>query len=521
MGGERKSREWLLAAALLASFFLPGLGSNEAGTHPDEALYLAISTEMADRGAWLDAWAEAQLSFHKPPLLYWAQRLCYLALGEGLFAGRLPAALAALGLALLVGALARRIYGPGSGLLAALFTGSFLGVIRFGRLAMMDVPLALAIALASYGAWLAAEEKKPRALLLCGVGAAAAMLLKGPVGVLLVLLIAGGFLALRQWRLLFGRWALGALILGAGLSLPWFAAATARHGRAFLEGFFLRENVEKFHGEWRVLDELGLLLALPVLLLPWTVLALGGARARLDRARSWLLEPAQLLPALWVGAVLLVYSLPAVKQPHYVLPAIPAAALWASAGPAPRWASRLTALMLLLASLAVLLALRWPLPVAAMVAAGGAGALLLGAAKLLLSGRTAASVASFGIAVSLLLGVALPLSSPPLLPRQALARAATRPLYLYGLYPGVHRFAAGRYIHRVWAEEELLVALRQGAAAILSEGELQSLPRGLGLTELARWKRLRRSLPVELVLRSWLAGDLGPLQEENVLVAAR
>src|SRR4051794_13334445 len=108
----------LLATYLLAICLL-GLGSPEAGSHPDEATYLAISAEMADRGAWLTATLEGDPNFYKPPLLYWAARVCFALFGQTLFAGRLGVALCVVALALLLAALARRLYGQSAELPAA------------------------------------------------------------------------------------------------------------------------------------------------------------------------------------------------------------------------------------------------------------------------------------------------------------------------------------------------------------------------------------------------------------------
>ncbi|HEY8206204.1 MAG TPA: glycosyltransferase family 39 protein, partial [Myxococcaceae bacterium] len=116
---------WFAAvgAALLA-VLLPGLGSAEGGTHPDETLYLTIAEEMHARGAWLTPTLYGSPSFVKPPLLYWVDRLSYAVLGPTMLAGRLPVALCAAGLCLLVAALARRMFGERAALAAALLAAS-------------------------------------------------------------------------------------------------------------------------------------------------------------------------------------------------------------------------------------------------------------------------------------------------------------------------------------------------------------------------------------------------------------
>ena len=94
-----------LAGAALLVVLLPGLGTAESGTHPDETLYLTVAEEMHQRGAWLTPTLYGTPNFAKPPLLYWADRAAYAALGPSILAGRLPVALSAAGLCLLVAAL--------------------------------------------------------------------------------------------------------------------------------------------------------------------------------------------------------------------------------------------------------------------------------------------------------------------------------------------------------------------------------------------------------------------------------
>src|SRR5512133_3667736 len=117
----------LAAVLFLALLYLPSLGSSSSGTHPDESYYLGISAEMDAQGAWLTPTLDGQPKWFKPPLLYWGERLAYRAFGREFFGGRLPAALATIALALLTGALARRMYGPQAELPAALLTGSTFG----------------------------------------------------------------------------------------------------------------------------------------------------------------------------------------------------------------------------------------------------------------------------------------------------------------------------------------------------------------------------------------------------------
>jgi 4-amino-4-deoxy-L-arabinose transferase-like glycosyltransferase len=491
--------------ALLVALYLPALGHPSSGTHPDESYYLGISAEMDLRGAWLTPTIDGVERWFKPPLLYWAQRACYAVLGRGLLAARLPAALSAVALALLAGALARRMYGERAGTAAALLCATTFGWLKFGRIAMMDAPMALAFTAAAWGAWRASEEARPAALLWCGAGAGAAFMLKGPVGAVIVLLLAGGFLALRRPALLASRYTAGAFALGAAIGLPWYVASLAVHGRRFYDFFVVEQNLDRFRHPWTLGGEATLLVGFLVFLLPWTPLVLAALPWRVRRLRD---DPGLLLPLVWIAAVLAVFTLPALKWPHYGLGCAPACALLAARAPAPRWARISTALVLALLGAAVLAVLRWPLPAAAAAALAAAGAALLLAAVPAVRGGLAASAGAVALAAALVLGVALPAVNPPVIPRDALARLAGRDLYVYDYVPGLFTLAAGRPVHRVEGDG-VRRALSGGGVVIASASSARKLPADLRarVVPVTRWEHIPGYLPEAVVVRSWRERD--------------
>jgi len=505
----------LALISFLAVLYLPALGASESGTHPDESYYLGISAEMDATGAWLTPTLEGRPIWFKPPLLYWTERICYALLGRNLFAARLPSALSAIALALLTGALARRMYGEHAALPAALFAATTFGFLKFGRMAMMDAPMALAFAAAAYGTWRASEEERPPFLLLAGLGAGAATLLKGPVGAVLVLLLAGGFLALRRPRLLAGRWTAAAFALGAAVALPWFLLSFARHGRAFYDFFVVSQNLDRFRHPWTWAGETILLGGFVVFLLPWTILALGGLRG------TRLRDPGVLLPAIWIAAVLLVFTVPALKWPHYGLACAPAAALLASRGEPPAWARIGTAALLAVTAVAFLLPLRWPLPGAAETALAAGAFLLAAGSVLMLGGRLSHAAVSGGAALALLLTVALPAINPPAIPSPALIATEGRALYVYDHVPGIFTLAAGRPVVRADSNSDLESALAAGGAVIMPGPAVDHLPDQMRprLVTLARWHRIPGYLTAQRLWRSWRERDPAILYEDMLVMA--
>jgi 4-amino-4-deoxy-L-arabinose transferase-like glycosyltransferase len=99
--------------------------------------------------------------------------------------------------------------------------------------------------------------------------------------------------------------------------VPWYVYALQRHEMAFVQGFFLKHNVERFTGtlEGHGGNPLYYVMVLPLLLLPWSpwcVRLLGSVRMQ------WT-DPLQRFLWIWVLFVLGFFSLSGTKLPHYML----------------------------------------------------------------------------------------------------------------------------------------------------------------------------------------------------------
>ncbi len=498
----------LAALLVIAAVLVSGLGSTAGGSHPDEGLYLEAGREMHDTGDWLTPTVDGRPDFTKPPLLYWAMAVSFSLLGTTLWAARLPVALAALALVWVTGRLARRELGPRAEPVAILLLGTCLGLLRYARVDLMDVPLALALAVGLGALWRVAGGDSPALALalLAGVAGGAAALLKGPVGPLLMVLPGAVYLGRRGLLRARVGWLLGAVALALLVAAPWYVAMAQRHGEAFLGRFFGTENVGKFRFPWTVEGELGLLLALPVLLLPWTPLV---------RLRG----PGAALAWPWVVGLLVLYSLPGLKHPHYVVPALVPLVILVCAAPPPRigrWAGGA-----LLLGLAVVggLALRFPLPTP--VRLGLAGVVLLVALAGVAVTRGALTAGAIGVAGAavLLFATVLPGALPPPIPEWVPARAGGRPLFTATQNPGLYTFLVGTPVHRASGPDGLLRALEAGQGLLITEEERRILPPEVTarLVPLARWPRLRGRLTVRQVVDAWWRADPAPLFEPMTL----
>jgi 4-amino-4-deoxy-L-arabinose transferase-like glycosyltransferase len=307
----------LLAAAILLGLFL------NLGAMPlfdvDEGAFSEATREMLERGDHISTWLNGQPRFDKPILIYWLQAASVTAFGLNEFALRLPSALAASAWILAIFAFARRFIDRDTGYAAAFIAASTAGVSVIGRGAIADALLNLFLALSMFDIYRYSFDARPawrrRAFLWIGLG----LLTKGPVALLVpgaASLLAFGLQKRTRdwWRAV--RDPVGWAILLA-VAAPWYLLEYGRRGDAFLAGFFMRHNVERFMSPLQ--GHSGSLLyylpAILLLLLPYTGLFL----RTLPGLRRLKASPFESFLWCWFGFVFVFFSLAGTKLPHYLL----------------------------------------------------------------------------------------------------------------------------------------------------------------------------------------------------------
>ncbi len=326
-------RATLLLLLLGSVTFLAGLGRPAIGDS-DEAFYAEAAREMRERGDWLTPYYNYETRFQKPVLYYWLIGGTYAMAGIGEAQARLWAALSGIGLALVTAAAGRRWRDEPTGLLAGAIVATSFGYFSIGRLSLPDLPLAFFVTLTVYATLVGTLDDHPRAtrwLALAGAAAGGALLMKGPVG-----LVVAGLAILPAWWLQRRRvrvpvaGALLAVALLAAIGLPWYVAMYLAHGRPYLDSFFLGDNFERFATS-RFNDPRPFWFYLPIVvggMLPWTPLAaaaLPPLRALVDRRET--ASALTLRLAVWALVPLLFFTASIGKQPRYILPILPPLAL--------------------------------------------------------------------------------------------------------------------------------------------------------------------------------------------------
>lgn len=365
-GGGASRRRSLAVVAASVLLLLAALGRVDAWP-PDEPRYLQVSEEVRARAHGPSDLVLLHLNGRpydqKPPLYFWLAALAGAPAGRvSEAAARLPSALAGVAAVSLTLALGARLLGGATGALGAALLLTVFTFSHLARRVQLDVLLAALETAALLLFWRVDRglgRRWPQVAALHGL-LGLAVLTKGPVGFLLPLLTAAGYLALEGRLRELGRaFPIAALPLSLGPGLAWLAAAQAVAPAGFALGALGPNTLGRFfEGSSHARPFYYYLYTFPVDFLPWTLLwpavwlagrelfswrgapappaaerraapaaaqgravAVHGERRRESARRAWHLLLAS------VGASVAFFSLSGGKRGLYLLPAYPAAAL--------------------------------------------------------------------------------------------------------------------------------------------------------------------------------------------------
>jgi len=333
-----------LAAVRLVSIGLYPLGDTT------EARYGEVARIMATDGDWITPYNDPGVPFWaKPPLSFWAQALTMKLFGVNAFAARLSSVLFGLLIVWLAFTLARRGDGERPAteawVAALVLMTAPLSFLMAGTV-MTDMALVAATTLSMTAFWFAWRPESTRRPRRWGyvffVGLGLALLAKGPVGVVLSGAGVGLF-----WLISPGRWAnlkliwqrlpwIGGTALMLALALPWYVEAEVRTP-GFIEYFIVGEHFKRFvvpgwqgdmFGNAHVEPRGMIWVFMAYAIGPWLLLALWTMWARWRRPPPapaiafdrYLLAWTLATPIFFTAAGNTIWS--------YVLPALPAFALW-------------------------------------------------------------------------------------------------------------------------------------------------------------------------------------------------
>jgi 4-amino-4-deoxy-L-arabinose transferase-like glycosyltransferase len=316
---------WLLAAAVAALIVIGYRMWSLPLLSPDEGRNAEVAREMKESGAWLVPTYNQLPYLDKPAFYFRTVALSLTVFGDNHVGARMPSALFALAVLILVWRVADQFCGPRPGALAVLVTATTPLFISQARIVIFDMSLCLFVSGAIFAGFMAETgppERRRRGLLLAAGCAGVATLIKGPVGLIVPLLVLAVFhVASRQWSA-FGRLfhPLNALVYVV-VVLPWFLGVTLHHpdfpDYGLVQESFKRFTTGQFH---RKGPAYYYALVMPATFLPWSLLLPGGLwLVYTVGLRYRKLSPLNLLLVLWCLVVLGFFSLSQSKLPGYIL----------------------------------------------------------------------------------------------------------------------------------------------------------------------------------------------------------
>jgi len=266
----------LLALGALGAAYVAGLFPDVMET--DAAQYASISREMAETGEYLQVKHRGGNYLDKPPLLFWLSSLFIKMFGASPWAYKLPSFLfTVLGL-WSVYRFTIIYYAQKTAWFATLILASSQAWFLFNNDVRTDTLLAGSVIFAVWQVARYLEYKNVWGLILGGLGIAAAMLAKGPIGLMAPALAIGAHLVVaRRWKSFFRPgWLLMLAIVVLAL-LPMCYGLYRQYGMDGLEFFFWKQSFGRLTGEneWR--NDAGYFFFLhtfPWAFLPWSLLAL-------------------------------------------------------------------------------------------------------------------------------------------------------------------------------------------------------------------------------------------------------
>lgn len=304
--------------------------------------YLGIADEMARSGDWVVMRIVDALYLDKPPLFFWLMAPLIAVLGAApAWVAHAPDLLAlALALAC-IHRLGAAIYGEGTPALAGALvfatTWETFNQLTSKRLDPVFAALLTAALTAFYLGARLGDDGRPRQrlLVLAWLAVALASLTKGPLAIVLFLLVAGPWAAWTgRTRLLVSRGSLLGAALLVCVVAPWPALLIGRLGFDEALALLRRTDLGTRTG--------GLLLYarnLPVLQLPWT-LFLPALAVWLWRLRPWKASDGVRFLVVWFLAIFAALHFSETKHQRYLMPATPALSLllvglWYAPGEGP------------------------------------------------------------------------------------------------------------------------------------------------------------------------------------------
>ena len=324
---KAKKDKLLLGLLLVITFFMffyrigfPSLFET------DEVIYSQIAREIVRTGDWVTLHYFGHNWFIHPPLYMWLAAASSFIFGITEFNIRFWNAVFAVLLVFEVYLLGRKMFRDGVGLMGAFILATSMQYILQSRIAIFDIPLIffMVMSVLFFVYWM--EDKLSRYYYLSFLAMGFAVLMKGPVGIVLPLVVLVPYLiytgklgALFNWRIIPG------IVLAFLAGGTWYTAEMMIHGKEFTDsvfgfytfGRYLRP-IEAHYAPWYFY-----FFVVLIGLLPWSPFLFYSIKYQWDMRG----DDDNVLTLLWLLIVFVFFTLAQTKLPGYIMSFYPFAAI--------------------------------------------------------------------------------------------------------------------------------------------------------------------------------------------------
>lgn len=301
----------------------------------DETRYLTVAWEMFLNQGWLEP---LTLNFepyhHKPPMLFWLINLSWAMFGVSQWAAVIPVVLASLTSVSLTAALGRRLLPPDGASRVPFFMIGSLPFLLYSTLILFDLTLTVFVLATLLCLLTYAERRSPAVILLMGLMLGFGVLTKGPAAYLHVIFpMVLGALWVRDLRPL--TWYGGCLLAVLISFIPvfiWLVPVLNATDNHFAFWLVWEQSAGRVTGNFSDSHPRPFYFYLPLLplfFLPWIFFP-GFWRGVKDVRKDILKNPSVRFLLCWAVPVFAAFSMISGKQPHYLVPLIPAAVIAAA-----------------------------------------------------------------------------------------------------------------------------------------------------------------------------------------------
>jgi 4-amino-4-deoxy-L-arabinose transferase-like glycosyltransferase len=352
---KQPKKAWLFSAVGLIFIswvaFLYKLGSIGL-IDKTEALYVEIAHQIVLTNNWINPQWNGDYFYSYPIGGSWFMALSFELFGVSEWAARFPVTLSAIAVVILsfytlryFGNMDKKKVKKQRQLWTTAWIGSGIVALNpawvaFGRIGVSDMFLSSGISLAMLAFFLGyaqpeKEKIQQRWYIAFPIFMAIAVLVKGPIGIILPVLGIGCFLIYvgKFWQVLAEIRPIRTIIIFLALTLPWYITASIVDEN-FVKEFLGFSNFQRFTnvlynhpGPWYFY-----IICITVLMLPWSVyFPLAIARLRIGQLAKARFSPRHshlgIFAFFWFITIFLFFSAAATKLPGYILPLIPAVAM--------------------------------------------------------------------------------------------------------------------------------------------------------------------------------------------------